>query len=547
VSLRNKNADTLRVHSDALASGSYFIAAGDFNFYSGGDETAFVTLLNQTNPGYFVDPLGLPSGDPWSSSTYYSYHTLSTRSSSFGGSSENYGLMYRGDLILNSQSIVNSGGITYINNTYNTFGNDGQHYQKSILASPTNTAVSPTVDTALYYASDHLPVYADYTFAIPSTINPPYQGSIAFTQVGVSDISNPDEIEFVTLYRMNLTSLKITNNVVQSNGSLGTGGGTYNLSSTGWTDVPAGTHVRLGSTLTNDNNPSDGLLVYNGNGSSTLPTFSTSGGNQVIAYTGSSSSPTYIAGLNWGASGWSSSSNAPGTASDLALGNYNYYYFNGTLTGTLYTDRNNLVNSADWNSSSIWVDYHYQALPVELSSFAGKISNGVSILNWRTETEVNNYGFEVQRSVNKILWMKIGFVAGNGNSNSPKNYSYIDKSVPGGKIYYRLKQEDTDGKFAYSSSIELNNEVSPEVELSQNYPNPFNPVSTIEYSIPTAGSVMLKVYDILGREVTTLVNREQNAGKHSVKFDGANLASGIYFYVLTVNNFVVSRKMNLLK
>lgn len=546
-STRNANADTIRSYSDALPAGSYFISAGDYNFYNGGTEPAFSTLLNTGNPGYFIDPLGLSNTNNWTSSGYYQYYTLATRTTSFANG-ESTGLLYRLDIILNSQSIVDPGGVTYISSSYTTFGNDGNHYKKSVN-SGTNTAVSSAVADALYYASDHLPVYADYTFAIPATINPPYQGSIAFTQVGVSDgtSGHDDEIEFVTLYRMDLTKLKITNNIVNADGTLGSGGGTYDLNSTGWTDVPAGTRVRLGKNLTNDNSTSDGLLVFNGNGSSNLPTFGSTGGNQVIAYTGLSSSPTYIAGLNWGASGWSSTSNAPGTSSDLALGNYNYYYFNGTLTGTLYADRNNLVDPINWSSSSTWVDYYYQPLPVELSSFTGKIDKGISELNWRTETEVNNYGFEVQRSQNKMLWTQIGFVVGNGNSNSPKNYSYIDKSVPSGKVYYRLKQIDNDGRYAYSSTIELNNDISPEVVLSQNFPNPFNPVSTIEYSIPTNGFLSLKVYDVLGREVATLVNGQENAGKHSVQFDGSNLASGIYLYVLTMNNFVLSKKMNLLK
>ena len=95
--------------------------------------------------------------------------------------------------------------------------------------------------------------------------------------------------------------------------------------------------------------------------------------------------------------------------------------------------------------------------------------------------------------------------------------------------------------------IKLEYKVSSKPSLSQNYPNPFNPASVIEYTLPTDGFVSLKVYDVLGREVATLVNEKQNAGKHSVNFNGASLASGIYFYVLTTNNFVLSKKMNLPK
>ena len=192
-------------------------------------------------------------------------------------------------------------------------------------------------------------------------------------------------------------------------------------------------------------------------------------------------------------------------------------------------------------------DFNDNAAPVELTSFTGNIKDGEAVLKWNTATEVNNYGFEIQRSAGKITWDKISFVPGNGNSNAPKFYSYTDNNIPTGINYYRLKQEDNDGKFEYSSVIEVDNKKLPEAELLQNYPNPFNPVSTIEYTIPKNEFVSLKVYDILGREVSTLVNEKQNLGKHFVNFNGYKLASGIYFYVLTTDNFVLSKKMNLLK
>ena len=186
-------------------------------------------------------------------------------------------------------------------------------------------------------------------------------------------------------------------------------------------------------------------------------------------------------------------------------------------------------------------------MPVELSSFTGRIDQDKIVLQWRTETEINNYGFEIQRSTDKIFWNKIGFAPGNGNNNAPTDYVFTDKNPVGGTAYYRLKQEDNDGKFEYSKILELNYTVPSEVSLSQNYPNPFNPVSTIKYSIPEDGFVSLKVYDVLGRLVTTLVNEKQAAGQYSVKFIGSGLASGIYFYILRTNNFVLSKKMSLLK
>ncbi len=202
------------------------------------------------------------------------------------------------------------------------------------------------------------------------------------------------------------------------------------------------------------------------------------------------------------------------------------------------------------------------ALPVELTSFSANAQQDGVLLSWKTATEVNNYGFEIERSVAQIVkqsneWEKIGFVEGHGNSNSPKQYKFLDNSVTGGKYIYRLKQIDTDGSYKYSKLIEVNTELPGRFELLQNYPNPFNPTTTIKYSIPTSsplakgrteeGFVTLKVYDVLGREIKTLVNKKQSPGNYTVEFNAANLPSGLYFYKLTAGSFSQTKKMILMK
>jgi hypothetical protein len=191
-------------------------------------------------------------------------------------------------------------------------------------------------------------------------------------------------------------------------------------------------------------------------------------------------------------------------------------------------------------------------LPVELSSFSAIIVNNRVKLKWRTETEVSNYGFEILRThtstpLSVMKWDVVGFVAGNGNSNSPKEYSFFDGSVTSGKYSYRLKQLDTDGNFDYSKIIEVDLGSPEKFELSQNYPNPFNPTTTINFSLPESGNVTLKIYNTIGEQVDELVNGFKEAGIYSISFDASTLNSGIYIYQISTNNLTLTKKMMLIK
>jgi len=171
------------------------------------------------------------------------------------------------------------------------------------------------------------------------------------------------------------------------------------------------------------------------------------------------------------------------------------------------------------------------------------------VINWTTATETNNRSFEIERSEDKTNFNVIGFVDGNGTTTEGQNYSFIDKLDKEGKYYYRLKQIDFDGSFSYSNIVEINYSLPVKYSLSQNYPNPFNPSTKIEYSIPKSGFVSLKVYDLLGREIVTLVSEEKQKGKYEIEFDAAKyiLTSGIYFYSIKAGAFVGTKKLLLLK
>ncbi len=191
-------------------------------------------------------------------------------------------------------------------------------------------------------------------------------------------------------------------------------------------------------------------------------------------------------------------------------------------------------------------------LPVELVSFSAQVGGEVVNLKWRTETEVNNYGFDIERTVNPRAnqkeWTTIGFIEGHGNSNSPKDYSFADSDLSGANIiYYRLKQIDNDGTYEYSHEVEISIISPDKYSLGQNYPNPFNPSTKIHYKIAQSEFVNLSVYNVLGKEVVVLVNEIQSQGTYSVVFSADNLPGGVYFYKLETQHFVQTSKMLLIK
>ncbi len=190
-------------------------------------------------------------------------------------------------------------------------------------------------------------------------------------------------------------------------------------------------------------------------------------------------------------------------------------------------------------------------LPVELVSFSAFINNKTVNLRWRTATEMNNYGFEIERSDkaigNSVKWEKIGFVNGNGNSNSPKNYSFTDEPYGGKEFKYRLKQIDFDGAFEYSDEVKVVLEDVNTFSLEQNYPNPFNPSTKISYTIAQKSDVKLRVYNVLAQLQAELVNEQQDVGHYQVLFNGSNLPSGTYFYKLEAGKFVEVKKFLLVK
>lgn len=244
------------------------------------------------------------------------------------------------------------------------------------------------------------------------------------------------------------------------------------------------------------------------------------------------------------------------STSSTRLGDYRSFIGSGPYTFTAGSTINVAfaivvgTNLADLQSTADAAAFKYNnyILPVELTSFTGTVDlNGNVELKWITETEINNQGFVVERKTNNTDFTSVGFIKGNGTTTEQKVYSFIDRNLESGKYFYRLKQIDYNGQFEYSDIIEVDVLKVLEFSLEQNYPNPFNPSTIISWSSPIDSWQILKIYDILGNEVTTLVNEFRTAGKHSITFDISNLAAGTYYYQLRIGEFVQTKKMTLLK
>jgi len=229
----------------------------------------------------------------------------------------------------------------------------------------------------------------------------------------------------------------------------------------------------------------------------------------------------------------------------------------GTFT-TPATGSENAQLQITYNGYTFNIDYIYwdnlcirQVIPVELTSFTAKSDNNSVTLNWTTATELNNSGFQIERS-NGSDYQSVGFVAGHGTSTSAHSYVFVDQNLETGTYTYRLKQVDLDGTFEYSKAVEVEVLGLREYTLDQNYPNPFNPSTTINFSLAVDSKVSLKVFNVLGQEVASLLNGQMSAGSQKVSFDASSLNSGVYFYRLEANGidgqkFSSTKKMILTK
>jgi hypothetical protein len=215
----------------------------------------------------------------------------------------------------------------------------------------------------------------------------------------------------------------------------------------------------------------------------------------------------------------------------------------GTITNIVNTGRYAIGNDG--------------ALPITLAEFRGVTIDAHSVrIDWTTMSEQNTYGFYVQRrSEKEVGYSDVSpFISGAGTTlNEQHAYSWTDTKATGEVYYYRLRTVDLNGDVEYSSAIKVSvvldvQEMEPLVfNLSQNYPNPFNPSTTIRYSVPASGMVSLKIYNILGQEVASLVSEFKEAGRYSIVWNAGSYPSGSYFYRIVAGGNTKVLRMVLVK
>lgn len=237
--------------------------------------------------------------------------------------------------------------------------------------------------------------------------------------------------------------------------------------------------------------------------------------------------------------------------------------FGGVILNVIISDSGfiDIPIPAAINTLKLFIEYN---LPVELTAFEARFNNNKVTLEWLTSSELNNRGFEVERTSplpppyegggGEVTgdWQAIGFVEGKGTTTEQQKYSFVDEKIFSGVYQYRLKQIDYDGTYEYSKVVEVDVTKPIAFSLEQNYPNPFNPETKIKFTIPLnvkgeTSNVKLTVFDILGNEIITLVNEEKFTGSYEVTFNAEGLSSGMYFYTLQTGSFSKTNKMLMVK
>ncbi len=522
----------LRSHCNDLPSETHFIIAGDFNLYTSSEDAwSNLTGSEADNEGRVSDPIN-QVGSWHDNSNYEAYHTQNTRYS-LGGMDDRF------DFMLISDAMSTANNLDYISDSYTTYGNDGNHLNSSVNYG-TNNAVSSDIADALYDASDHLPVHATFRFTSSEG-----GGVNVWINELHYDNDGTDTGEFVEIALENAGNYTLSDfTLTLYNGNGGTFYDTHALNT-----FTQGT-TENGITLFNkaiaglQNGAPDGMaLDHDG----TLVQF--------LSYEGT------FAASGGAADGVTSTDIGVSETSSTGIG----HSLGLEGSGTKYSDFSWAVFSDDTPGTPNSDGANDQSLPVELSTWTATSTKGLVILSWTTESEVENQGFIIERRNSKYEtgnWQKIaGFdtdptLEGQGSVTRQSNYTYKDNQVEVGQTYvYQLSDVDYQGKVTKHGEISVTvkaaeqNLKPTDLILHAAYPNPFNPTATISFTITgeTLRATSLRVFDVNGRFVVSLYDGITEPGTYTVKWDGSNFASGIYFIRLSSGNDIQIQRVTLLR
>lgn len=559
-------------HHPDQHSGS-FLPGSDLVFYSGDDGgiqktddvTATTVSWTPLNTGYLTTQFYSVSLDPESASNVM-----------MGGAQDN-GTWYGSSPGLSNWTNVESGDGTIVEVApladdliYTAYQNGGIRRRRrsglflgdftpstafhQLFVNP--LVLDPNNSTIMYYGAG-----TSTTNTRVWRCNPKTASASGWTNLSATNV-NSDQISALGISTANLSNvlyMGTKNGIVKRVDNANTSPTVTDVSS----GLPSNGYVScVAVDPTNSNNA---IVVFSNYNFSSL-WYTTNGGSNWTDVEGN------LSGTNGPSIRWATIFYVSGTP-HYFLGTSVGVYFTITLNGssTVWTQEavntigNTVVTMLDWRDNDgtlaaathgmgIFTTQITSPLPVELSSFSARfIDNSVKLV-WKTETEVNNYGFEVERKVVnseslEVEWVKIGFVEGSGNSNSPKNYDFEDNNISSGKYAYRLKQIDNDGSFEYSGIVEVYIPLLPEYAiLEQNYPNPFNPSTKIKFMVNENIAATLKIFSSIGEEIETLYDGVLESGKfYNLNFNAVNLPSGVYYYRLSTPKQSIVKKMLLIK
>jgi endonuclease/exonuclease/phosphatase family metal-dependent hydrolase len=529
---RLAEVNVLRSATDALPSGSFYLVVGDFNIYSS-TEPAYSALLNQSNIGYIIDLFNLPG--VWNDPAYAPYHTQSTRTRQFGGGATG-GMDDRFDMILFSQAVIDTGGIYYIPNSFVSYGNDGNHYNDSINKPP-NVAVGQIIADALHYSSDHIPVFARFSFTSqePTTIQLSVNVTNGWNMVSAPGV-NPDGMEVNTWWP------NLTGTVWGFNGTVYVSTSTTTPGIGYWMKNTVTETYEYPAIQIVPHDPIPGVQNWN-----IIGGYETS----VSASGITTDPPNQKTGTIWGFNG-----TIYVVANNLEPG-YGYWI-------KLLSDCDIIIPEAIAKGSGELADYFKE----DWGRITMTDAAGISYILYAVKGEVDLDQYEMPPALPGGMF-DVRYSSGRVAEDINTSLKTIDmqgitypltvrvegmdirlQDVTGKVLNQNLKSgEDIVISDPTIQKLMVSGELIPTVySLEQNYPNPFNPSTVIEFSLPeNVSSLKLSIYNVLGEKVAELVNSSLQAGRYSYQWEAQNSASGIYIYELRTDKFVAINKMILIK